>query len=136
MTKHSVWPVVLLLGAAQTIAWASTFYLPAAIGAAVAKDTGLTPTTFFGLVTVALIISALLGPEVGRLTDRWGGRIMLAASTVPITFGLIILAQAQGIVTVGLAWLILSIGMALGLYEVSAAAMAHIFKGEARRAIA
>lgn len=131
-----MWPVVAALGAAQTIAWASTYYLPAALGSAIAADTGLSTFAFFAIVTAALVISALLGPAVGRIVDRRGGRLVLAASTIPNALGLIALSQADSAIEVCAAWLALAIGMGLGLYEVSAAMLAHVFKAEARRAIA
>lgn len=135
MTKP-MWPIVGALGIAQTVAWASTFYLPAAIGTALTAETGVSSTAFFGIVTAAMVLAALLGPQVGELTDRWGGRIVLSISTVAIAFGLILLSQAHDIGAVWSAWLALAFGMGLGLYEVSAATLAHIFKTEARRAIA
>jgi hypothetical protein len=39
---------------------------------------------FFGLFSGALLLSAAVGPIVGRLIDRRGGRVLLAASNLVI----------------------------------------------------
>ena len=46
-TKGSL-PVILALGTTQTIAWASSYYLPAILAAPIARDLGLAPTYVFG----------------------------------------------------------------------------------------
>ena len=68
---------VVLLGTAQTLAWASTYYLPAVLGAAMARDTGVEAPTVFLAFTMALLVSAAFGPGSGRLIDRHGGRPVL-----------------------------------------------------------
>ena len=66
--------VVLTLGTTQTIAWASSYYLPAVLAKPIATDLGLSPTYVFGALTAALICSGLIGPRVGHVIDTIGGR--------------------------------------------------------------
>ncbi|MGL1442062.1 hypothetical protein ACSTJB_23375, partial [Vibrio parahaemolyticus] len=66
--------IVLALGTAQTIAWASSYYLPAILAVPIARDLGLAPTYVFGALSGALVISGLLGPRVGHAIDTFGGR--------------------------------------------------------------
>src|SRR5215210_1202809 len=87
---------VAALGTAQTLAWASSYYLPAMLAAAMARDLGVTMPTVFAAFSAALIVSALLGPRAGRAIDRWGGRPVLMASNVVFALGLSGLALAQG----------------------------------------
>ena len=68
---------VARLGTAQTLAWASSYYLPAMLAAPMARDLGVTTPTVFAAFSVALIVSALLGPFAGRGIDRHGGRPVL-----------------------------------------------------------
>jgi len=70
--------VVGALGTAQTLAWGSSYYLPAILGDPIAHGLGLSRTTVFGVFSGALLLSAVLGPPVGRAIDRRGGRGVLA----------------------------------------------------------
>lgn len=54
--------MVASLGTAQTLAWASTYYLPAILAAPIARALGTTVPTVFAAFSVALIVSALIGP--------------------------------------------------------------------------
>jgi hypothetical protein len=64
------WRTVAALGSAQTLAWASSYYLPAMLAAPMARDLGVTPATVFAAFSLALVVSALLGPLAGRATAR------------------------------------------------------------------
>src|SRR3954451_2188039 len=93
--------VVAVLGITKTIAWASSYYMPAILGAPIATALHLPTSMFFGRFSAALLLSAVIGPSVGRLIDRHGGRVLLACSNLVIATGLVILASAHGIIGVG-----------------------------------
>ena len=61
--KRSI--VVAALGTAQTLAWGSSYYLPAILADPIAQGVGLSRTTVFGLFSGALLLTAVLGPSVG-----------------------------------------------------------------------
>src|SRR5689334_12268675 len=73
-------PVVAALGAAQTLAWASSYYLPAILADAMATDIGVSRAVVYGAFSASLVISAVAGPAVGRAIDRRGGRGVLVLS--------------------------------------------------------
>jgi MFS family permease len=127
--------VVLALGTAQTIAWASSYYLPAILAAPIARDLDLAPTYVFGALSGALIISGLLGPRVGHAIDRFGGRSLLAISNFVFAAGLLMLSAAHNVAVLVAAWVLLGIGMGLGLYEAAFATLARIYGTGARRSI-
>jgi MFS family permease len=127
--------VVAALGTTQTIAWASSYYMPAILGAPIAAALHLPGSVFFGLFSAALLLSAFIGPSVGRLIDHHGGRGILAASNLVIAAGLIILAAAQGVVGLVIAWTVLGIGIGMGLYDPAFAALTWLYGREARGAI-
>ncbi len=124
--------VVAGLGTTQTLAWASSFYLPAILGAPIAAALGVAPTVFFGLFSAALLLSAATAPYVGALIDRHGGRAVLVASNVILAVGLVLLGLAQGIPSLALAWVVLGIGMAMGLYDPAFAALTRLYGSGAR----
>src|SRR5271156_1713977 len=127
--------VVAALGTSQTIAWASSYYMPAILGAPIASALHLPTSVFFGLFSGALLLSAVVGPSVGRLIDRHGGGGPLAAPNPVIAAGLLILAAAHGIAGLVIAWAILGVGIGMGLYDPAFAALTWLYGREARSAI-
>src|SRR5258707_13130528 len=107
--------IVAVLGSTQTLAWASSYYLPAILGAPIAAALGLPVSVFFGIFSAALLLAAAIGPWIGRLIDDHGGRAVLSASNVVPAAGMAALGLAQGPGTPPLAWLALRIRRAGGL---------------------
>jgi MFS family permease len=124
--------VVGALGSAQTLAWGSSYYLPAILADPIADGLGLSRTVVFGLFSGSLLVSALLGPSVGRVIDTYGGRGVLALSNLVLAAGLVLLALTQGVVTLVAAWTVLGVGMAMGLYDPAFATLAGLYGREAR----
>jgi hypothetical protein len=87
---------IVQLGIAQTLAWASSYYLPAILAVPMARDLGVSTPTVFAAFSAALVVSALLGPAAGKAIDRHGGKPVLAANSVIFAAGLVVLALAQG----------------------------------------
>src|SRR5262247_1080816 len=135
MTAHNRLAVILLLGTTQTLGWASSFYLPAILGDRIATDLEMSSTWFFAAFSGALVVSALVGPRVGRTVDAMGGREVLAVSNVILAAGLALLALAHSQAMLWLAWLVLGVGMGIGLYDTAFAALGRIYGLEARAAI-
>ena len=127
--------MVVRLGLAQTLGWASTYYLPAILAAPMARELGCTEAQVFAAFSGALVVSALVGPAAGAAIDRWGGRPVLVASSGVFAVGLATLASAQGLVGLWLAWLLIGIGMGSGLYEAAFAALVRLHGPQARGGI-
>jgi MFS family permease len=128
--------VIAALGATQTLAWASSYYLPAMLAVPMAKDLGVSTPTIFAAFSFALVVSALLGPYAGRSIDRWGGRPVLMTTNVVFAAGLALLGAAHGMVGLFVAWAILGIGMGSGLYEAAFASLVRLYGNDSRNAIA
>jgi MFS family permease len=127
-----MWTRVLALGSTQTLAWASSTYLIAIVAAPISRDLVIPVSTVFAAFSVALIVTGLLGPAVGRLIDRRGGRGALALSNGVLAAGLLLLGLANGVLVLFAAWIVLGIGMALGLYDAAFAALVRIYGSNAR----
>jgi MFS family permease len=123
---------VLALGFTQTIAWASSTYLIAILAAPIARELGLATSTVFGAFSVSLIVMALTGPASGRAIDRWGGRRILVISNVVLAAGLVMLGYAADALVLFLAWCVIGLGMAMGLYEAAFAALVRLHGSAAR----
>lgn len=127
--------LIAILGTAQTLAWASTYYLPAILAAPMAQSLGLSVATVFAAFSGALIITALAGPAAGKAIDRFGGRPVLLASSLLFATGLTMLAAAHGPLLFFTGWFVLGLGMACGLYEAAFAALVWLYGHQARNAI-
>ncbi len=130
--RRSRFFVVATLGTAQTLAWASSYYLPAILAGPIAGGVGVPSTWVFGAFSGALLIAAFAGPVVGRLIDRHGGRGVLVFSNIVLAGGLVILAATHGTVMLCVAWAVLGVGMALGLYDAGFAALTTLYGTDAR----
>ena len=126
---------VAALGTAQTVAWASSYYLPAVLAIPIAHDLGIPARTVFAAFSVALIASALIGPWAGQMIDRHGGRPVLIGTNLVFAGGLVILALAQGTLTLFLAWFVLGAAMGSGLYEAAFSSLVYLYKSRARNVI-
>jgi len=126
---------VLALGVTQTIAWASSTYLPAILAQPIAADMGISASTVFGAFSVSLIVMALAGPPVGRTIDRKGGRGVLALANLVLAAGLVFLGLASSAAAVFAAWCVLGVGMAMGLYDAAFATLVRLHGATARTPI-
>lgn len=126
---------VATLGTAQTLAWASTYYLPAILAAPMARDLGVSTPTVFAAFSAALIVSAFIGPRSGAAIDQFGGRPVLMATSVVFALGLAGLGMAQGPAGLFAAWLVLGLGMGSGLYESAFSALVRLYGADARTSI-
>ncbi|HUP10514.1 MAG TPA: MFS transporter [Caldimonas sp.] len=126
---------VATLGTTQTLAWASSYYLPAMLAVPMARDTGVSVPTVFAAFSCALVVSALIGPRAGSMIDRWGGRPVLMGTSIVFTLGLVALGFAKAPLGLFSAWMLLGIGMGTGLYESAFATLVHLYRRDSRNAI-
>lgn len=127
--------VVAILGTAQTIGWASSYYIPAVLAAPMAASFDLSPVWVFGAFSMAMIVSAMVGTWAGARIDRSGGRGVLMLSNLIFTAGLTLLALAPTPFILFAGWAVVGFGMGMGLYEAAFATLACIYGREARAPI-
>jgi MFS family permease len=130
-SAHPGWTVTAL-GTAQTLSWASSYYLVAILAAPMAADLGTGAPTVFAAFSVALIVSALVGPRAGRAIDRHGGRTVLMGTSVLFALGLAALGLARDPWTMFAAWALMGVAMGSGLYEAAFATLVRLY-GQASR---
>jgi MFS family permease len=134
-TSNNSFRIVATLGTAQTVAWASSYYLPAMLAAPMARDLGVSTPTVFAAFSLALIVAAGVGPWSGHLIDRHGGRPVLMGTNLAFAAGLAALAFAQGSVTLFLAWVVIGAAMGSGLYEAAFSSLVYLYRQRARNVI-
>jgi MFS family permease len=126
---------VAVIGTTQTLAWASSYYLPAVLADPIAAGLAVPKAVFFGFFSGSLLLQAALGPIIGKVIDRHGGRDVLVLSNLALAGGLLWLALARGTVGLAGAWVLLGFGMALGLYDAAFATLTALYGREARAPI-
>lgn len=124
--------IVAALGTAQTIGWASSYYIPAVLAGPMAAAFGLSPVWVFGAFSMAMVVSALIGPWAGERIDRLGGRGVLMLSNLVFATGLGLLAIAPAPAVLFAGWAVIGLGMGMGLYEAAFATLAGIYGKAAR----
>lgn len=125
----------VLLAIAQIIVWGGSFFLMAVLAGPVVKETGWSQQWVYGSLSLGILISGLLAPIIGRAVTTIGGRSILASSGVIIALGLALVASAPNLPCFVLAWLVIGVGMAFGLYDPLFATLGQLYEDNARDVI-
>ena len=137
---ESSWPVrspptsaiVIALGVAQIFGWGSSYYLLGALTQPIAAETAWSETWILAGLSLSLLIAGTISPRMGQAVAERGGRNLLAASTLLLAAGLVILANSHAQIVYLVGWMVMGLGMGLGLYDAAFATLGRHF-GEASR---
>lgn len=124
-----------LLGLLQILSWGGSFYLMAVLTDPVVAETGWSREWVLGAVSIGLLIAGLASPLCGRLISRFGGKPVLACNGVLMAAGLWIMASAHTLPVFLLAWILIGVGMAAGLYDALFSTLGAIYGMKARPVI-
>lgn len=127
--------IISALGITQILAWGSSYYLLAVLAEPISQSTGWPYGWVIGGLSLGLLVSGLVSIRVGRLIDDYGGRLILAGSSVCLALGLTVLAAAPGLSAYILAWLVLGFGMGAGLYDAAFSTLGRLYGTRGRSAI-
>jgi MFS family permease len=117
---------ILTLGTTQILGYGAVFYTFAVIVPDLSRDLDLSQATAFGAFSLGLLVAALFAPFAGRLIDRHGGRRMMALGSIAAGLGLALLSQAQGLVSLGAALVVLKLSGLLILYDAAFPTLAQL----------
>ena len=120
-----------VLGINQTLSWGMTFYLPAVVAVPAARDLGVSTFSLLGAFSLSLLLSGFCAPRVGRWIDKHGGKGAIALSIVVLSAGLAILAVAPNLAVWYGGWIVIGVGMAMGLYDAAFATAGTLLGQEA-----
>lgn len=127
--------LVWAMGFTQILAWGTTYYLPAVLAAPIAKETGWSITSVVGGLSWGMLVAGASSPAVGRHIDRHGGRSVLAASSLLLALGMLLMGLAGSTATYYLAWTLIGVAMAAGLYDAAFSTLGRLFGEGARTSI-
>ncbi len=126
---------IVTLGLVQILSWGGSFYLMVVMAAPVVAETGWSQQWVYGALSLGILVSGLLAPRCGHLIARTGGRLMLALNGIVMAAGLTLMGFSHHLPVFLLAWVIIGIGMAMGLYDALFATLGTRYGGQARSAI-
>lgn len=129
--RKIVWPFAI----AETLVWAAYYYSFPALLPTWEADLGFSKTALTGAFTLALIVSAVTAPIVGRLIDFGYGKVIFAGGAAAAATLLILLSQVTEIWQFYAIWFGIGIAMAGSLYEACFAIITYSMGERAKRAI-
>ncbi len=129
--RKIVWPFAI----AETLVWAAYYYSFPALLPTWEADLGFSKTALTGAFTLALIVSAVTAPIVGRLIDFGYGKVVFAGGAAAAATLLILLSQVTEIWQFYAIWFGIGIAMAGSLYEACFAIITYSMGERAKRAI-
>ncbi len=127
--------LTLGIGFTQTLAWATTYYIPATMSVPAAAEFGVSQTLLVGGFSAGLLICGGLSPLVGRLIDNDGGRGVLIVAPLITAIGHLLLAFAPNVSLWFLGWAVMGVGMAAGLYDAAFGTIGRLLGSAAKPAI-
>lgn len=121
------------IGLAQVIAWGSLYYSIAVLARPIGASLGLSQTVVYGGFTLALLLSGVVAPSVGRRIDRHGGRGVLSLASLLGAAAFATLACADSFALYCVGWALAGLAMGCGLYDAAMAALNQLAPGPALR---
>jgi MFS family permease len=126
---------VLALSVTQIVSWGSSYFIPAVLARQIGADLDLPVAVVFSGITIMLVVGSLIGPALGRRTDRIGPRDILVVGSVLMALGLAFLGLSTGLASYVLAWSLIGLAMPMVLTQTPFAAVAQLMPHAARRAL-
>jgi MFS family permease len=129
--RRIVWPLAI----AEIIMWAAMYYLFPALLLEWERDLGWSKTELSGAFTLALAVSAVLAPVVGRIIDRGFGSRIFICSAITGSLLLALLSMVTRLWQFYAVWILIGMAMSGGLYEACFAILTRVMGTKAKRAI-
>jgi MFS family permease len=115
--------------------WAAMYYLFPALLLVWERDLGWSKTELSGAFTLALAVSAVLAPGVGRIIDRGFGSRIFTGSAILGSLLLVLLSMVTQLWQFYAVWIVIGMAMSGGLYEACFAILTKVMGTQAKRAI-
>ncbi|MEV0391090.1 MFS transporter [Nonomuraea sp. NPDC050643] len=126
------WRVVVALAITQTVGWGVLYYAFAVFLGPLQRDLHASASQVTGAFTLAVLITGLAAPLVGRLLDRYGGRGLMTAGSVAGTLAMLAWSRVADVPSLYLVLAAIGVASALALYEPAFAVVVAWFDPERR----
>ena len=123
------------VAAGQTVSWGVLYYAFSVLLVPMQRDLGWSRTVLVGGFTVAVVISGLLAPTVGRHLDHGSPRLVMGAGSAVGVLLVLAWARAGTVAAYYAVWAGLGVVMALVLYEPAFTVIAKRYAPRHHRAL-
>lgn len=121
------WSMTWALSVTTMVAYGILFYIFSVAMTPMQDELGWSAATLTGAYSVALLVSGLVAPFVGRWIDRHGGRLMMTVGAAVGAFGIVAWSQVSNVWLYYLIWVLIGLAMATTFYEPAFAALTAWF---------
>jgi len=130
------WVIIVALGVTITVSYGALYYSMGVFLAPLRDDSGWSSSAISGAFSVAILFSGLAGIVVGRLTDRYGSRLVMSVGSVLGALGLAMFSMAHEIWQIYFAWgLVIGCASAASFYPPAFTAVTAWFERKTGRAL-
>jgi len=126
------WRVVAALAITQTVGWGVLYYAFAVFLGPLQRDLHASAGQVTGAFTLAVLITGLAAPLVGRWLDRYGGRGLMTAGSVAGTLAMLAWSRVADVPSLYLVLAVIGVASALTLYEPAFAVVVAWFDPDRR----
>ncbi len=131
--KYYGWTIVWTLAVTETVSWGVLYYAFAVFLVPMQSELGWSTPEITGAYSLALVVTMLLSPPLGRWLDRSGPRVPMTLGSVLGTILLVAWSRVETLPVFYLIWAGLGVAIALTLYEPAfAAASTWFVRGRSR----
>ncbi|WP_051935638.1 MFS transporter [Deinococcus sp. YIM 77859] len=125
-------PLVWTLAVLSTVSYGALYYAQPLLAVAAEHQRGWTRTQTGIAFTLALLVTALVAPAVGRALDARGGRVLIGGGAVLGSLAFVLLALSSSYVPFVIGWLLAGVAMALTFYEAVFTVLGQVVSGKER----
>ncbi len=129
------WVVAGTLAATETVSWRVLYYAFAVFLVPMQAELGWSTAALTGAYSLALLVSGLAAPIVGRWLDRHGPRALMTAGSIAGSALVLAWSRAQDLAAFYLIWAGVGLAMAATLYEPAFATLTRWFVRDRGRAV-
>jgi len=131
------WIIVGALGLTTIVSYGTTSYAFGVLLAPIVEDQGWSRAALSGAYALSILVAGLLGVPIGRLVDRFGGRLPMTAGSALGGIVLVALSRVGDVGEFDLLWGVgLGLATALTFYPVSFTVIANWFERRRGAALA
>lgn len=130
------WAIVVSLGITITVSYGALSYSIGVFFTPVREDMGWSASATSGAFSLSLLVAGVLGILVGRLTDRYGARLVMSAGSVLGAVGLVLFSVTHDLWLFYLVWgAVIGAGTAASFYLPAFTAVTNWFESKRGRAL-
>lgn len=127
--------ILLLTGLSQILLWGGSYFLLSVLSAPIMQETGWTYQQVYGCLSLGLLISGLLLPAIGKIIQHTERNYILHYTGIVMGIGLIMIGLATTYPLFVLGWVVIGVGMGMGLYDALFASLGKMYGTKAKKVI-